>query len=75
MVEVPFPVPAFSVHTKSVEHAVKQVIEAAATVVGFESREGFITARMEHRLAMSKSTKKHGILPLFKNKFYIPQIV
>ena len=58
LVEVPFPAPAFSVHTQSVERIVKQVTEAAASVVGFEAREGFITARMEHTLAMPKFTTK-----------------
>ena len=51
----PYDVPKFSIHTQSTERAVKQVTEAAASVVGHEARDGFIRARAHHREVMPTS--------------------
>ena len=59
LVEEPLPVPLYSVHTQSVERVVKLVTEAASSVVGYEARDGFIRARMEHLSSLPKFNTKH----------------
>ena len=66
LADVPLPVPKYSVHTQSVEWSVKQETEAASSVAGFKSRDGFIRSRMEHRAVMPKFSTKQDILTLFK---------
>ena len=48
-VDTPFSAPYFPSHTQSTERAVRQVTEAAGSVVGFEARHGFVLARMASR--------------------------
>ena len=38
-----------SVHGQSMERCVKEVTAAAESVYGYERRDGFIRARLEHR--------------------------
>ena len=44
MIEKPRKIPNYQIHTQSTERAVKYVTEAAAAVVGCESRGGFVKA-------------------------------
>ena len=42
-------IPDFSIHTQSIDRCVKQVTRAAATVFGYQKRDGFIRASAYHR--------------------------
>ena len=58
LIEVPFSVPKFSIHTQATERCVKQVTEAAAAVIGQDRRDG--RARIQSREEMPVfRTKKH----------------
>ena len=63
--EKPFDVPKFCIHTQSTECCVKQVTEAAAAVVGQESRDGFVRARLHSRQQMPMFKSKKDILVTF----------
>ena len=45
----PMIVPKLPVHGQSMEHCVKEVTAAAEAVYGYDRRDGFIRARLEHR--------------------------
>ena len=66
LVDTPFNAPYFPLHTQSTERAVCQVTAAAAAVVGFEARDGYIRAKQAHRAALPKFSSKQDIQPLFK---------
>lgn len=66
LVDAPFNAPYFPLHTQSTERAVCQVTAAAASVVGFEARDGYIRAKQAHRAALPKFSTKQDIQPLFK---------
>ena len=56
----PIELPQYSVHTQSCERAVKSVTEAAASVSGWEKRDGFVKAQVKHRtLQPILKSKKH----------------
>ena len=59
-----FETPAVKIHTQATERAVKQVTEAAAAVVGFDARDGFIRARAHHREDLPEFTSKKDILKI-----------
>jgi hypothetical protein len=65
ILNTPFNVPKFSVHTQSTERCVKQVTEAAAAVVGQDRRDGFVRARLISRDQMPQFRSKKDILVLF----------
>ena len=65
IVEKPFDVPRFSIHTQSTERCVKQVTEAAASVVGQERRDGYIRARIQSREDVPVFRTKKHIMVLF----------
>ena len=46
-------IPDFSLHTQSIERCVKQVTRAAATVFGYQKRDGFVRASAYHRWVYS----------------------
>ena len=62
----PFDVPRFSIHTQSTERCMKQVMEAAAAVVGQERRDGYVRARPLNREEMPMIKTKKNILTMFK---------
>ena len=59
-----FETPAVKIHTQATERAVKQVTEAAAAVVGFDARDGFIRARAHHREDLPEFKSKKDILKI-----------
>ena len=61
----PFDVPKFSNHTQSTESCVKQFTEAAAAVVGQDTRDGFVRARLLSREDMPVFKTKKQILVAF----------
>ena len=61
-VDTPFSAPYFPSHTQSTERAVRQVTEAAESVVGFEARHGFVLARQASRAALPKFTTKQDMI-------------
>ena len=65
MVDTPFTRPYFPSHTQSTERAVRQVSEAASSVLGFEARHGFVLARQARRAALPKLGSKQDMLSLF----------
>ena len=67
LVETPFPAPYYPLHTQSTERVVQHVTEAAAAVVGFEARDGYIRAKQAHRKMLPKFTTKQDILSIFKD--------
>ena len=62
---IPYQVPKFSCNTQATERCVKLVTEAAAAVVGPDSREGYIRAQLQHREAMPVFLTKKDILCTF----------
>jgi hypothetical protein len=59
----PMPVPYIPVHGQSMERCVKEVTAAAEAVFGYERRDGFIRARLEHRTltgGLLKSKRDHA---------------
>ena len=67
MVDTPFTPPYYPSHTQSTERAVRQVTEAAASVVGFQARHGFVLARQASRAALPKTGTKQDMLSLFSD--------
>ena len=66
MIQVkPYDVPGFSIHTQSIERAVKQLAEAVAAAVGQQARDGFIRARTHYREAMPSFSQKKDIISTF----------
>ena len=65
ILEKPFDVPKFSIHTQSTERFVKQVTEAADNVVGQERRDGYVRARMHCRDEMPVFRTKKNIMTIF----------
>lgn len=65
IIEKPFEVPQYSLHTQSTERVVKAVTEAAAVVVGQQARDGFIRARAHHRESMPSFRSKKDIMNTF----------
>ena len=58
-VDVPLSVPAFPCHTQAVERAIRLVSEASTSVVGEESRNGFIRQWIRSRKELGRyDTKK-----------------
>ena len=68
LIETPFPAPYYPLHTQSTERVVQQVTEAAAAVVGFKARDGYIRAKQTHRKLLPKFTTKQDILSIFKDE-------
>ena len=66
ILDSPFYVLKFLIHTQSTERCVKQVMEAAAAVVGQERRDGYVTARLLNREQMPMIKTKKNILTMFK---------
>ena len=59
----PMVVPDIPVHGQSMERCVKEVTAAAEAVYGYDRRDGFIRARLEHRTitgGLLKSKKDHA---------------
>ena len=67
ILEKPYVTPDVKIHSQSTERAVQQVTEAAKAVVGQEARDGFITARLQHREKMPKFKTKQHIMPLIRH--------
>ena len=65
LVDVPLPIPPYSVHTQSIERVIQEVTHASEKVAGFQARDGFVRARMESRAALPKFTTKQDMLALF----------
>ena len=65
LVESPFCPPYFPCHTQSTERAVRQVTEAADSVVGFQARHGFVLARQASRAALPRFGTKQDIMKMF----------
>ena len=65
ILKTPFDVPKYSIHTQSTERCVKQVTEAAASVVGQERRDGYVRARLHNREQMPVFRTKKDILTMF----------
>ena len=65
IIDQPFDVPKYSIHTHSTERAVKQVTEAAAAVVGQQARDGYIRAKAHHRELVPCFKSKKDILGIF----------
>ena len=65
ILDTPFKVPKFSLHTQSTERCVKMVTEAAASVFGQSRRDGFIRSRIHHREEMPEFRTKSQILKTF----------
>ena len=65
ILEKPYEVPKYSIHTTSTERCVKQVTEASGAVVGQERRDGYVRSRIHSREEMPVfKTKKH-IMAIF----------
>ena len=66
----PLTTPSVKIHTQSTECAVKQVTEAAMSVVGPDARDGYISARAQHRefLPVFKTNKKKFYLLFYVNR-------
>ena len=63
LVTAPMIVPDLPVHGQSMERCVKEVTAAAEAVYGYDRRDGFIRARLEHRNitgGLLKSKKDHA---------------
>ena len=61
--DAPMVVPDIPVHGQSMERCVKEVTAAAEAVYGYDRRDGFIRARLEHRNitgGLLKSKKDHA---------------
>ena len=58
-------VPYYPLHTQLCVRVVKQVTEAAAAVYGFQRRDGFIRARIEHRDVVPNLKFKKDLIKLF----------
>jgi hypothetical protein len=65
VIDSPMEVPYYPLHTQSCERVVKQVTEAAAAVCGFQRRDGFIRARIEHRDVVPNLKSKKDLIKLF----------
>ena len=50
----------YPVHGQSVERAVKEVTKAAMAVFGAESRDGWVRARLAHRMMTGGVVKSKG---------------
>ena len=62
--EEPLKTPSVKIHTQATERAAKQVTEAAAAVVGFDARDGFIRARVHHREELPEFKSKKDIMKI-----------
>ena len=62
---VPMEEPNYPLHTQSCERTVKQVTEAAASVCGWERRDGFVRARIANRELMPVFRSKKDLVPMF----------
>ena len=67
LIDTPFTPPYYPSHTQSTERAVRQVTEAAASVVGFEARHGFVLARQASRAALPKIATEQDMLSFFSD--------
>ena len=67
LLETPFPAPYYPLHTQSTERVVQQVTQAAAAIVRFEARDGYLRAKQAHRKVLPMFTTKQDILSLFKD--------
>ena len=67
LIDHPFPAPYFPLHTQYCEWAVKQTTEAAANVVGYKRRDGYILSRVANRKKLPKFKSKKDILTLLKD--------
>ena len=65
ILETPFSVPKYSIHTQATERCVKQLTEAAAFVVGQDRRDGYVRARIQSREQMPSFKTKKDIMVTF----------
>ena len=64
VIDSPIEVPYYPLHTQPCERFVKQLTQAAA-VSGFQRRECFIRARIEHRDVVPNLKSKKDLMKLF----------
>ena len=63
LVEKPLLVPFYPCHTQTVERAIKLVTEAAGSVVGAESRDGYIRQKIKSRKEVCLKGSKQNFFP------------
>lgn len=63
----PFKVPDYPVHTQGVERYIKVVTEAAASVYGYEARDGFIRAVIQAREVTRRTDTKSDLKAMIAN--------
>ena len=63
LVEKPLFVPPYPCHTQAVERAIKLVSEAAGSVVGADSRDGYIRQKIRSRKEVCLKGSKKNFFP------------
>ena len=68
LVEKPLFVPPYPCHTQAVERAIKLVSEAAGSVVGADSRDGYIRQKIRSRKEVCLEGSKKNFFPKLKKE-------
>ena len=65
-IKVPYFPPKIPCHTQAVERGIRIITEAASSVIGHESRDGFIRQKLKSRKEVGKCDSKKNSFPVLQ---------